>query len=384
MPVVELARGGFHNYGAELMLRASLEALRARLPELVAVVHPDVAGPEQRGELGVKTMPPGAARGGLSKQITGPLATALLGKSLKRYDMVRVRDLDGCVDMGGFSLTDQWGASPAARIAAHTFSFSRRKRPFVFLPQAFGPFQVRAVREFARRSIGNAALVYARDRQSVEMIDQLDTGRECRLCPDITFNYAVEPDEQARDVVYFVPNARVVDRGGASTSAYLDGMVEAAQTIRAQGLRPEVMVHAPGAADKHLAVELAKALGQAPQDVVIPATGVEAKALLSGSRAVIGSRYHALLGALSGGVPVLAVGWSHKYEEVLVDLDQPSSLAVRVDESFAERMADAVELLLNERDALAAKCEAMLPGIKRQVSSMWDDVATCLAAGATR
>ncbi len=41
---------------------------------------------------------------------------------------------------------------------------------------------------------------------------------------------------------------------------------------------------------------------------------------------MIGSRFHALVGALCQGVPVIATSWSHKYEELLGEYGVPELL----------------------------------------------------------
>lgn len=43
----------------------------------------------------------------------------------------------------------------------------------------------------------------------------------------------------------------------------------------------------------------------------------EIRELLSGCEALVASRFHAMIGALEKGTPVLLIGWSHKYKEVL-------------------------------------------------------------------
>ena len=43
----------------------------------------------------------------------------------------------------------------------------------------------------------------------------------------------------------------------------------------------------------------------------------EIRAYLGKCRFLVASRFHAMIGALEQRVPVLLVGWSHKYQEVL-------------------------------------------------------------------
>jgi hypothetical protein len=45
------------------------------------------------------------------------------------------------------------------------------------------------------------------------------------------------------------------------------------------------------------------------------------KKIISGSQFLVGSRFHALAGALSSAVPAIALGWSHKYQEIFSDFN---------------------------------------------------------------
>ena len=49
---------------------------------------------------------------------------------------------------------------------------------------------------------------------------------------------------------------------------------------------------------------------------------LQIKAAIAQSKLVIGSRYHALVSALSSDVPVLCLGWSHKYAELMNSFGQ--------------------------------------------------------------
>jgi polysaccharide pyruvyl transferase WcaK-like protein len=43
----------------------------------------------------------------------------------------------------------------------------------------------------------------------------------------------------------------------------------------------------------------------------------ELKGIISKCHILVGSRFHSMIAALSTGVPILVIGWSHKYNEIL-------------------------------------------------------------------
>lgn len=90
------------------------------------------------------------------------------------------------------------------------------------------------------------------------------------------------------------------------------------------------------------------------------------------------SRFHAMVGALVVGVPVLVMGWSHKYLEVMerfgqadmvfdgADLDRPRTVAL-------------VQRLLGERADRRDRIVAALPEVKALASLQFDAVQDLLA-----
>lgn len=93
----------------------------------------------------------------------------------------------------------------------------------------------------------------------------------------------------------------------------------------------------------------------------------EIRELIARSDALVASRFHAMIGALEKGVPVLLIGWSHKYKEVLdmFDLGQYSQdfSSLNLDNlkgSFLKFIADEDEIRskINNKLDYVKKCSA--------------------------
>ena len=90
----------------------------------------------------------------------------------------------------------------------------------------------------------------------------------------------------------------------------------------------------------------------------------EVKAVLSCCDAVLSSRYHALIAALSQEIPAIAFGWSHKYEALLEEVGIPASTIQIGDDSEAtnrtltsivqgSQLSDRSRSLIRQRIGLA-------------------------------
>ena len=80
----------------------------------------------------------------------------------------------------------------------------------------------------------------------------------------------------------------------------------------------ELVVHDSSGDDLEVARELSLKFGLSVIELDDP---FKLKSVLSDYLFVVGSRYHALVAALSNSTPVIALGWSHKYDELLADFE---------------------------------------------------------------
>jgi glycosyltransferase involved in cell wall biosynthesis len=87
---------------------------------------------------------------------------------------------------------------------------------------------------------------------------------------------------------------------------------------------PFLLIH-EGEADKLLANEIASQVNFELQ-ILEPLDPLKIKWVIGQSKIIVSSRFYGLVSALSQGVPVLATGWSHKYQCLLEDYNVNDAL----------------------------------------------------------
>jgi colanic acid/amylovoran biosynthesis protein len=408
-----LIRGGhFVNKGAEAMIRTVQSEIAKRIPN--ASFHALL--PEDQEELGrAAGLRVSVWRGGKFRK-TGILAVAAIRDGELRKLMMKSRadafdvalngSFDGVLDVSGFLFTDSWGVLGvnAAKNARGWVDYClARRRPYVFLPQAWGPFSDPAFAESIRGICRGAAAVYARDTVSrgylVELLGQ--TNARIELAPDIAFRFQGGPlDEGSRlleshglktganPIVGISPNMRVYERvpGTELGNAYIRMMVDTARMcISELGASVVLVPHEiqPGAAsprdDRFLCRMIAQALG-ADQPVAALCgeyTAETLKAVIGNLDLLVGSRFHSLVFALASGVPCVAAGWSHKYPELLA-LVGMEKFALGHPQETSEKLLPLVRQAWRERAEIRRSIGERLPGVHLAVDKIFDRAAELL------
>jgi len=346
--IIEVRKAGFNNKGAELMLLAIVARLRAAYPEATLTMVPSAPnGSEPFAKLTALGFYPKASlnRRGIE---FGDAAGLIPARLRRRYGLVLDREVDVVLDAAGFAYSDQWGIESALELSRATRRWRRHGAKVLFMPQAFGPYANPAIRTAILCAVDNADLVMPRDSTSYRYLTEVTGQREyIRQYPDFTnLIEGIVPDgfETEELGVAIVPNFRMIDKADeASSGRYLPFMTGCARRLIELGARPYVLVH-EGVDDERLAVQISEASGGIP--IVKEDDPLKIKGILGLSYAVVASRYHALVSALSQGVPAVATGWSHKYTELFEDYGLPEGVlpiddeAGRID-AMMDRLVDA-------------------------------------------
>ncbi|PTB87143.1 hypothetical protein C9939_02530 [Pseudidiomarina aestuarii] len=295
------------------------------------------------------------------------------------FGMVNESEIDVVLDASGFSYGDQWNPAVARdRIGSTIKSFNQRDVPVIFLPQALGSFEKADVRQMFQHIAKHADLLFPRDDHSLQFVQALLSENERQKisrCPDFTNlikgNVATEFDEHLHQVC-FIPNSKMVEKRNDGAQ-YVEFMVQAIETAIQSDSKPFVLIH-EAEADRELTRQVMSRLSR-EIPVLDPQDALKIKWIIGQSRLVISSRFHGLVSALSQGIPVVATGWSHKYQELLRDYECAEQL-FDVSEDL-EAALDSIRTLLadsNEYDALQTRIHNASAWQRESVTQMWDRV----------
>jgi colanic acid/amylovoran biosynthesis protein len=353
------------NKGAQLMLEAVAERLS---PHFALSAPPVTTDYSVRAHLGLQQT---------LHEFRFPRVGATLGNAVPswfkvRYGLVSDADLTGIVDASGFAYSDSFSLERIRREALYGVAWARRGVPKVLLPQAFGPFNDGRKRAYSRMVIEQSRLVFARDKQSADYVRSLGVTAGVEVMPDFTIGLVADAVDLTHLGAFgaIVPNGKMVSTGVLTQESYTESLLSYVDAVAAEGLQPVFVVHE--ATDRAV---LDPVLGERDVPVLADPAPRKLKGMIGQAQLVVGSRFHALVGALSQGVPTVALGWSHKYAALMEDfgvsdwLSGPDALPADTVRGALRDLAG--QQRLRERKALLAE----------QTEKMWESVIGVLGAG---
>lgn len=362
--------GNTQNQGAFMMTIAAANAIRAELGAQ-PVVEGHFSTGAGRAWYGLQPML-GAQR--VPFHLRGPRGLTS-GKMARVSPWALESEVDAVFDVSGFVFGDQWVDLDLTKRARYFEYWSGRGVPVYLLPQAFGPFEHTA--GAGQRVLDAAAMTFARDTKSLEHIRSItDTWDDrVRLAPDFTVLVNAEKPRSAAALsvagaVPIVPNWNVAKRDGANGSRYLESLQATVGYLTEKGIPFFGLCH-EGEGDRKLLEQLA--MTQPELRIITGLNGLEAKWLIGQAPFIVAARFHAIVSALSQGVPAVMHGWSHKYSELASDyaaselLVEPSDVAANL--TVLARLVEPQSLAgISKRIKGRAEVE------KRRAAEMWQAI----------
>lgn len=308
-----------NNKGAELMLIAVTRHFADHFPECNLCVSHHCGNYLTRARYGLYQVPE-PARFGRSR-----LGLSLLPSPLRRsLGLFSETDIDAIIDASGFAFGDQLALQRLNGFAKDIRRWKRQGKKIILLPQAFGPFHNEPHRRAFQSLLPMIDLLYARDAASLSHLREITSDtRNLFLSPDITIPLGQgaggDPGADSKQVL-FVPNYRMMDQTHSEISTrYPKTLATGIEAVSDLGFSPALLLH-DAHEDQALVPDIETHLRK-PVPVLRERCPMALKRVIGGSRLLVGSRFHALVGALSQGIPAIAFGWSHKYQELFHDFD---------------------------------------------------------------
>lgn len=377
--IVEVRGADFLNKGAELMLRAVPAWLNPMGIQVAAT--PRAGTYAERAGIGLLQVASHRyVRRDRAARLGRRAPDKLAGYLRNEYGIVLDRDVSAILDASGFAYTDQFPVEPSRETAQIAREARRQGKPYILLPQALGPFERADQCDAFREIAAHSSLIFAREATSYAHARAagIDESR-LRLAPDFTclLSGTMPVDfVQSAQMAIVVPNQKMITHTDASVrERYVPFLTESVRLLRLLEFDVRLLVHERG--DVGLCQEVARESRVDPP-VLRYESALDLKGVIGTASLLVGSRFHALVSALSQGVPVVAAGWSHKYEELLSGYDAAESL---VDPSWdggraIDRVRRVAEAALDP--AWGAQLKARAEDQKRETTEMWDEVLRVL------
>jgi len=293
---------------------------------------------------------------------------------------------DVLLDASGYYFGAPWGESRLRMMAKMISAWKAQGKCIILMPQSFGPCVSDQDRHDMKEILRYADCVYARETESFELLQPLSSpSTRLRLAPDFMSQVPAIFSNEYRTFqgsIAIVPNKRMLDQTDASYAvAYIPFLLHAMRAFESCGKTVFLLAHE--SKDVSLCEEIRHAYGR-DISVVVEKDAQVLKGIIARSYAVVGSRYHALVSALSQGVPAIGAGWHHKYD-ALYRLYRSQNLLMDVTASPQDIEASVLQMCDEEyydrlQERLLQGCEAHA----RASRAMWVEIDAILSRHASK
>ena len=404
-----LRGGGFANKGAEALLKTVKQELEKRIPSVE--FHAIVQGSQATAATHAGFLPH-TERTALEFWLyhLGRCPVPVKGcrnvaRRLQAHRQIRLlHECDAVLDVSGYAYSDTFVAYPM-RLAkdivsgCHDIGIS-----YVFLPQAWGPFTKSFSQQAIRHMAERAVLLYARDKTSLQhlrSIPDIPLGK-LELAPDIVLKFRpceihknLDPLEKSgllvkeKPLVGICPNIRIyraTERHGIGpNNPYVRWMVDLCNALLTETdahivLFPhEIDMRLWRKDDRHVCRFVQQALQTTERVRVFlePCSADTLKLLIQQLDLLVGSRFHSIIAALSLCVPTVAMGWSHKYQEVMNDAGVGELAFSYKAMNSGAAITSVLETWAN-REQVRHRLQESVPLLQRKVDDVFDRVAEIL------
>ena len=318
--IIEVKGGGFVNKGAQLMLQALLTRKNLISDDSIFVMHMMSGSFSDRKSYRLGHLAWLHTWNYLPAAILIETFFSFFPKSIRqKYNIWLKHEIQSVFDISGFIYSDEFGAKPCQRMADYYTKLHQSGAKIILMPQAMGPFSKPIVRKSVLKIIDAAKLIFIRDDVSFDYVTKLVGHLEKIVyAPDFTFSLKGKEQKKYNDFkdrVCIIPNDKLFSSHTIEKNKYIGLLKSIISFCNQRKIRPFFLLHEYNK-DNDLLDNLNGEV-ESSLDIVSESDPLVLKAIIGNSKLIISSRYHGLINALYQSVPVIATGWSHKYEALM-------------------------------------------------------------------
>jgi len=279
-------------------------------------------------------------------------------------------------------------------------------KPLVLLPQTYGPYNRPITRLLARHILKRSKLVYARDHQGFEYLQQtLSSGNvdgRIRFAPDVAFVLdARKPDSSAMDrlldgkadqTIVGLNISGLLFHGGYTRDNMFGLAVDYRKLIASvidffMAQRNVCVVLIPHVfpntgyeveSDPAACRSIYESMPDIHRNRIFPAPSSynhnEIKYLIGRTDFFIGSRMHSCIAAMSQCVPTVGIAYSRKFKGVFETVGMQDFVA-DMRSSTQQEVLEKISESFGKRRETAVHLARVMPGIKEKILDVFKDVA---------
>ncbi len=312
---------------------------------------------------------------------------------LRRYGIVTEQQVDIVIEASGFAYGDQWPLQFLQNTAKEVRRCHLANKPFIFMPQAFGPFTSAASKAAMATIIEYASLIFVRDVESMAHLQSCVAQLPSHVHLSCDFTIGLKPSppittpalaagEMNSRYAVLIPNHKIVSKYHHQTAEadhqnYVESFAAAADFLLLQGIEVYLLNH-EGVQDQQICQEIAQ-LSKAK--LLAIADPLDLKRFIGQAELVVSSRFHGAINALSQGVPCIATSWSHKYQQMMADFAVADYCLETVTPQI---ICQKLTQLLQQHTELKTVINHSTSALLEQNNHMWQLIAEELAVHPSR
>jgi len=291
----------------------------------------------------------------------------------------RFSQADLVVDLSGFAMSDD--RSLVRRIVYCFEIFASRcfRKPFVVFTQALGPFKYISTRLGAKVFLRRVDLLIARGQMTYKFLEEIGIDRKTSIfvCSDMALLFESTPAEAAEGekllgdaltkgeaLFGIVPNINIFHRTSPQDERnwYIQFLVRLCDYVKSMlGARVVFVCYERYEYRRDDEWLMKQVIHQAKNSDTIIAidanhTAGELRTVIGKLDFVAASRFHSLVAAISTATPFFALGWAHKYDELIEDVGIDDSL-LGFSGVSVERLLETIGKAWNRREETRKRLE---------------------------